>query len=514
DVRGALAVLRAAREVAPGDRQINQRAFALALDAGDRELALQVHADAFRVRPDAPSAAHTLAELHTRFGDRDEAVRAWQRLAAHPGASANDAATAGRHLLQLGADAEAEEVLRAALAREPAQHAVRRLLGRLTGETPDYPALALFRRDLDALIASFTPGEREQTAPTTLVLDQMIVEFLPDGSAVEEVNMVRRINDLRGVETHQEARNAARADEVVALYTVVDGQRYVPHRVSNSFSMPRLAPGAFVVESWRRLKRAPGAEPWRGPEFHFQSTEEPYALSELVVITPPVGRGRFRVRNFSGEPETRTLPDGRTAHVFVRRDVPRLQPEKLAPPENEVVPIVTWGEDRAAGATARRARAHFAYRLRSSTLVEEKAAELTRDLTSDRAKLAAIHNFVHDTIPTSSGASDPTAVLLRKQGARFWLEVALLRAAGVPLRLATAARRADALRDEAAPLFLGEVEYGVDAVQVLPADGEPVWLFQDDPRYWPLGAIAAERMGAAVLLLDDWYGWTPAHVPA
>jgi hypothetical protein len=229
------------------------------------------------------------------------------------------------------------------------------------------------------------------------------------------------------------------------------------------------------------------------------------------VIVPKDGKGSFRTRNYDAPAQIKPLPDGRVAHVFVRENMPRLMPENLAPPTEEVVPVVSWGQDRAVGAKPRRARDFLAYRTRSSSLVEAKAHELTKDLDGDAKKLAAIHAFVHDTIPTSSGPADPTAVLLRKQGPRFWLEVALLRAAGVPLQLASVPRTPVAMRESAPSLFFGETESSVDGVRVTPRDSHEVWLFQDDVRHWPLGHVPDERMGATALLLEAG-SWTPATV--
>lgn len=512
DTLGARDVLVVARGVARGSARLNQRLLNLAIDQDDEALALAVHADIYRGNADSADALRTLAEVQTRLGHRAEAQRAWQQLAAHPEATARDRVRAGNALLDADAEQDGIRVLQAALAFDPSQHATRALLRRLTGAGDDHPTLAPFRRDAAPLVAAFQPGEGEKGAASTLVLDQMIVELHADGSSVEETHQVRRINDQSGVEKFQEANDAARADEVVTLCTIVDGERYLPHRVSGAFSMPRLAPGAFIEQTYRRYKDAPGADAWRGPEFHFQSSEEPYALSELVVILPKDAPGSFRARNFDGAPEVRTLPDGRTAHVYLRRDEPRLTPERLAPPAEEIVPVVTWGEDRLPGANARRAYDYFLYRLRTSTLVADKARELTQGRQTAMDKLRAIHAFVHESIPSSRGEADPTLVLLRRQGPRFWLEVALLRAADVPLRLATAARAIDALDGSPEPLFTGERPYGVDAVRI-DTEAGAIWMFQDDPRYWPLGQVPSQRMGAPALLLDE-HGWAATNVAA
>jgi len=512
DTLGARDVLVAARRVAQGDARLGQRLLALAVDQEDAELALAVHADLYRSEPEGVEALRSLAEVQTRLGRAAAAARTWQQLAAHAEASARDLVSAGNALLAADADPEGMAALAAAVALDPSQHASRLLLRRLTGgEGDDHPALSVFRRDAEAMVAAFQPGANEQGAPSTLVLDQMIVQLHADGSAIEETHQLRRINDLSGVDKYQDAKDAARADEVVTLRTIAaDGRSFLPHRVSGSFSMPRLAPGTFVEQVYRRHLDAPGADPWRGPEFHFQSLDEPYVLSELVLIVPKDAPGSFRVRNFDGSPEVRTLADGSVAHVYTKHDVPRLTRERLAPPAEEILPLVAYGEDRSVGASARRAHDYFLYRTRSSPLIVAKARELTAGQDAPLERLASIHAFVQGSIPTSRGAADPTAVLLRRQGPRFWLEVALLRAAGVPLQLATVARTPLALDDQALPLFSGDTTYGVDAVRI-DDGGDGIWLFQDDPRHWPLGRIAAERLGAPALLLDE-RGWSPGEV--
>lgn len=513
DHRGALDVLQAARQAGGSDRDVTRQAMLLAAELGEVDLARAAHEALHAADPTGTAALNDRAELAERSGDRAAAISAWQALGTHAEANASALARAGRALLALGEDGAGTAVLTASLRLDPAQHDVRRLLTRLGGEAKEFATLARFRHDVDALIAAFEPGEREKAASSTLLLDQMIVEYFDDGSRVEEVHQVRRINDLAGVERYQQATDAARANEVLHLRTIArDGLSYVPNRVDNDFAMPRLEPGAVVDGAWRTFQRAPGADPWRGPEFHFQSPDEPYVHSELVVVLPASHPGSFRTRNFAGDPDVIRLDDGRTAHVFVRKEVPRLTPEKLAPPLEEIVPLVHYGADRRPGARARRARDHLAFRTRSSPLVAEQAQKLTATLRGDLAKAEAVHRFVHGEIPTSEGASDPTAVLVRRQGARFWLEVALLREAGVPLHFAVAAPRIDAMERRAAPLFTGDEQHQLDAVRIEPADGAPIWLFADAPRYWPLGRIPAERLGAQALLLDVGT-WLPVRIP-
>src|SRR5262249_10517601 len=152
-------------------------------------------------------------------------------LAARDDASAAEVRHAGDALLRDGQDQPARAAYERSLQIDPGQHDLRRLLLRLD-DRPEFAHLARFRRDGDALIEAFHAGAQEESASSTLVLDQMIVDVQADGSMVEETHQIRRINDLRGVEHYQEAREAAAAKELVLLRTVAtDGQSYVPNRV-------------------------------------------------------------------------------------------------------------------------------------------------------------------------------------------------------------------------------------------------------------------------------------------
>jgi tetratricopeptide (TPR) repeat protein len=513
DLPQACDVLQRAAASVPGDSLLNDRLFDVAVRLGRVEVARGAHARLYRQRSESVAAIKAASDLARSAGASAEAAAGYERIAAHQDAHASDLEAAGRSLLQLGRDAAGVSALSKALDKEPARHGVRHLLTKLAGGTERHPAFVEFRRDARPLVEALTPGERETTAPSSLVLDQMLIEVYSDGSYAQETHVLRRINDTRGVENHQTADDAANAEDLVAVRTIgADGKVYVPNRVDGAFSMPRLEPGAFVDMVYRDYRPAPGAAPWRLTTFLFQSADEPFVLSELVVILPSHHPGRFRTRNFPAAPETKDLADGRTAYVFRRRDVPRLPVERLAPPVADVAPVVTYGTDRAGVAGGRRALDYHLFRTRSSPIVAAKAAELTRGLTTGRERVEAIHRFVQETIPTSRGSFDPTAVLLRKQGSRFYLQVALLREAGVPMTPAVAMQDAEALHREPQPLFTGDEHYPVDAVRIEPEGEEPMWLFADHPRWAPLGSIPADRMGAPALLLASG-GPSAARVP-
>jgi tetratricopeptide (TPR) repeat protein len=502
DARGALAMLQEMLQRAPLDT-VRRRALDLAPDLGEADLAMRLVTELHRLDPDDVSAWVARADTARAVGRTDEAHELYLRIAAHADASGADVRHAGDALLRDGLEREARDAYERSLQIDPSQHDLRRSLLRLGDAQEEFPHLARFRRDGDAIIAAFQPGTREESASSSLLLDQLLVEVLPDGSMIEETHQIRRINDLRGVERYQEARAAATAKELVLLRTVApDGKSYVPNRVEHSFSMPRLEPGACIEWVYRNYARAPGPEPMRGPVFHFRGADEPYLLSELVVILPAGHRGDFRVRNLPEKPEIIALDDGTEAHVYRRTDVPRLPEERSTPPLDELVPVVALGEDAAPGAVVRELWSEAAARGYVTPQVAQQTAHVVEGLQSDLEKAKAIHAFVHESIAEGGGPADPTAILTLRRGPRFFLEAAMLRLAGVPVRNAAAANAHEDFDTSAAPLFLGHDEYDVPALLIEPRDAAPVWLFADAPRHAPLGMVPYLRLGAAALVQE------------
>lgn len=504
DARGAFDLLRLAsgRTAHPS---FYGPLLALALDLGEADVALQTVDKIHAHNPQALPALLAQAQALRLLGRTDAAMALYERIATHAAASARQLREAGDELLRAGRAAVARAAYDRSLALDPSQHALRRQLAREDGgDNGDYADFAPFRREIAPLIAAFEPGERELGATSSLILDQMLIEILEDGSMVEETHQLRRINDLQGVEQFQEAQDAARARELLTVRTIAkDGSEYVPHRVAESFSMPRLEPGAFIETRFRNFDPSPAPGPKRATTFFFQGSDEPFLLSEMVVIVPESLRGEFRMRNFDGSQSTKKLSGGRVAHVFTKQDVPRLASEKNPPPREEIMPIVTWGEDGAADAKAREAYARALYTTSSSAPIAARAIELVAGVAGDSARMHAIHRYVHDEIANPQGAPDPTSILLTKMGPRFHLEVALLREAAVPIQHAICARERETMSALAEPFFAGEDNYEVMAVRIEPRDGDPVWLFADEPRHWPLGRIPTMRQGAPALMLGE-----------
>jgi hypothetical protein len=333
-----------------------------------------------------------------------------------------------------------------------------------------------------------------------VLIDQMLVEVLADGSRLEEVHQLRRINDLQGVEAMKTPPEPAHADELLLLRTVVDGQSYVPSRTGGTFAMPRLCPGAFVEWRYRNRVRSPGAEPWRAPQFLFGDADEPDLLAEFVLVLPAGGRGELRRRGDVPTPSEQPLADGRKALVFRRTDAPRLPEEHDAPPATELLPLLQYGEDSQLAAYARQVHASLLQQTRPTPIVQQKAAAIADALQGD-AKIAAIHRYTQTEIAEGPDEG-PTAAVLRGKGERFLVELALLRAAGCQVDFAVVAPAREDLLNRGRPLFVGDDALPLPAARIA-GEHAPIWLFADAPRHLPLGLVPGGRAGAAALIANE-----------
>ncbi len=499
----ALEVLLSFLGTVPGDPAARRQAMDIALEIGELAVASKLVGSFLAESRQLARKLELQLRLAKAKGDGDRVAELSIELANLPEANAQQLRRAGRELMSHGLRREALLAYRRSLGMDSAQTSLRRLIARLEEGGEEYPLIAKYRYSSTELLAGFESAERERSAPSSLVLDQMIIRYYEDAGSVTETHQIRRINDLRGVEAHEQAEQAANAGEVISLRTIGrDGLSYLPSRVAGSFSMPRLAPGVFIEEEYRDFSPSPGANPVRGTTFFFQSQDEPFLLSELVVILPPNARGSFRVRNFTGEVIEEELGDGYRAHIYRMRDVPRILPEPNSPDPQDVLPVVAFGEDRSLTAIPRAMHARLRAQLATNPLLEDQAAEICRGLGSDLQKAATIYDFVQEKIQDGNGNGSPTATLLRGQGDRFQVYLALLCAADLPLQLAIAAPAHESLSAQPEPFFLGEDIYPLPAAEILPGTPEAFTVYAGSPRYAPMGTISGHLMGAPMLRLS------------
>ena len=441
-------------------------------------------------------------ELATARGDDAAAAASLQALASHaetPGAWRHEVAS---RWLQRGEPEKAAAALARSLEGDPDQPAIRAWHDELVGAGDSSP-FAAFRRDGAAAAAAFQPGEAERGASTTVVVDQRIVDVQPDGSWTAEVHAVHRVNDQAGVESFRGGLGIGRAEEVLVVQTIdAAGERYVPARIDDDYSLQQLKPGAFVEWRVRERGKAPGADPLATEAFFFGDTRSPCAVTELVVALPKSGRGELRTRALGEPAETRTLADGRQALVFRREQVAPVAQERFLPSLFELLPCAQLGEEPTPFAEQRSRRIGLMAMSRPTAPITAKAQELVAGATDARARATAIWNWCQREIDKGP-SRDALETLLRGKGDRFLLLVALLRGADVPVAPMIAHGEREELGAGTGSLFADDDAFDASGAAVLLPDGERLLLFADTPRHWPLGAVPAARGGAPALLLHD-----------
>ncbi|MCG8556463.1 MAG: hypothetical protein MJD61_14410, partial [Proteobacteria bacterium] len=233
--------------------------------------------DALTPKPNAYASLLEHLELARRQGNRHEAARLLKTLYKRYPRSTLAVRERIDALLARGRRDAALSFLTHAIDREPAAmgslHHLRRSLG---GDA----VLEGYRADSNSVLRDFERSGRSYDAPQVLLFDYMMTRVFSDGSSLELVHTIHRVqsqeavNDLGEVKVPRDAR-------VLKLHTIKpDGRRIEPDSIAgkDTISLPKLKPGDYVEFEYVRSVEPPGGCPggYLGPRFFFQSFEVPF----------------------------------------------------------------------------------------------------------------------------------------------------------------------------------------------------------------------------------------------
>ncbi|NOZ78890.1 MAG: DUF3857 domain-containing protein, partial [Acidobacteria bacterium] len=126
--------------------------------------------------------------------------------------------------------------------------------------------------------------------------------------------------------------------------------------------------------------------------------EYPVHRAEIELSGPAGAIPHWELANLSGTPKKTTDADG-TAHLsWTWLDLPEAPADIPPPPPLLSIPYLAYSNHPAWGELGGWYARHVAPRIRPSRLVEDKARELTKDLKTRRARIAALYHFVTDRI--------------------------------------------------------------------------------------------------------------------
>lgn len=222
-----------------------------------------------------------------------------------------------------------------------------------------------------------------------------------------------------------------------------DYPSYHDHRIL-SFSLPGVTIGSVVEYQFVREVKAPQMESAHSTSFLFQFLH-PTLVCRYVTRIPEKMDFKYLpinpIRGISPAPAV-TLEGGKRTFSWEYRDLPPIRPEASMPPFPEISfhvlgttadswgQFFQWWKKRIEGKTV------------PSDAIEQKTAELTRNLTGEREKIEAIFNYVKSeiryvSIDLDSSGYEPAAardVHRNKYGDckdKSTLLISMLKAAGV-----------------------------------------------------------------------------------
>jgi cellulose synthase operon protein C len=464
----ALAPLVAARPWAidPGLARAEAR-----LAAGDARGAAAAAAELAAVWPRSPRVLKKLADVRELAGDR------------------------------AGARAARE----AALAADPGDLALRRALALEDGTE----VLADLAEDGTAAIRAYEAAGKRGGVSAVMVLDAAAVEIHPGGAGTERTHQVIHVVDQTGVERWGEVTVPSGADVLTLRTLKPDGRVVYPDRSAGgkgTVSLAGLEPGDYVDLEYLRSDRGPRGAGWVASSFFFQVTGMSLFRSTYVVRAPAgLGLGV----DAHGMPAPAVVREGPWDVIRAeRRDVPALVPEPDGPGGAEFLPLVSagigggrevvlrgYGEGLAATDRGSREVAALAEELRKAAGPGATPAALVR---------AAYARVQKDVLGDGSLGEEGSDVLSRGRGSRLAALQALLRALGIPSRVALVRPFQADPSEWRFPLASRQFSNPLLRVR---AGGETFWL---DPttRHAPFRAFASTLSGC-----DAWIVPAPGEAP-
>ena len=180
-------------------------------------------------------------------------------------------------------------------------------------------------------------------AATAWLLDQEIVQLLPDGGAIRRVHQVVRVLEDAAADAVGEVRVGEGADLELARTILEDGTVLLPAETDDKETISLRAVSAGTTVEFAQIAYVRPDDPATGatrlPLFEMQSTSAPIVRSEYVVLVPAGLAVTLDASAAAGPEEVRQVGT-MTAHIYRRHDVPRLRFEPRSALTEQVMPTV------------------------------------------------------------------------------------------------------------------------------------------------------------------------------
>ena len=200
-----------------------------------------------------------------------------------------------------------------------------------------------FLRDGEELAQLEVTDAFANGSATVWLLDQEIVQLLPEGGAIRRVHQVVRVREDAAADAVGEIRVGQGADLELARTILADGTLVLPAETDDKETISLRAVSAGTTVEFAQVAYEPPDDPATGatrlPLFHMQSSEAPVVLSEYIVLVPQGLDAQLDASVAAGPATVKPL-GAFTAYVFGRTALPRVRNEPRAARPERVLPTV------------------------------------------------------------------------------------------------------------------------------------------------------------------------------
>jgi tetratricopeptide (TPR) repeat protein len=393
---------------------------------------------------------------------------------------------------------QAKQAFSEALAAEPAATlAINRLGGVISGKQ----LLDAYRVDGAEVIEQFERSGRSYAQPQVLVFDYMVTRVFEDGSSLQLIHNINKVqsaeavNDLGEFTLPEDAR-------LLKLHTIKpDGRRLEPDHIEGkeTISLPNLAPGDYTEFEYIRALDPPDAfnGGYISDRFYFRSFEIPFDTSHLVMIFSPDAAVTVDPRGQAPNVEEKVQDGFKVMSWKVQASAPAVA-EPLSVAAREFLPSINLG----VGATWDRLIDGLRDVLADRDLYDPAMRDLVRQIVGSTpeseplVRAQRLYAWVLEQVENTNDAFAQAAVMTRaRSGNRARILHYMLTLAGVRSRLALV----KSAWDDATLSKLAESELYDNLLVLLEPSG--TWLSTTD-RFAPFGYIPAIFRGQQALLLE------------
>ena len=205
------------------------------------------------------------------------------------------------------------------------------------------PIWQSFLRDGEKVAQTEVSDAFADGSATVWLLDQEIVQLLPDGGAVRRVHQVVRVREDAAADSVGEIRVGQGADLELARTILPDGSLVLPAETDDKETLSLRAVAAGTTVEFAQVAYVAPDDPATGatrlPLFHMQSTEAPVILSEYIVLVPQGLPVHMDASPAAGPAVVKPM-GAFTAYIFSRSALPRVRSEPRAARPERVLPTV------------------------------------------------------------------------------------------------------------------------------------------------------------------------------